>query len=96
MSSYNTTVLVCGKSYVIGYIPTTTTYFDALRERRVKVLNIKKDANFTPYQLPVGVARETQYPVSVPFYLYWNSKSDDLCVKKSWISRKRRLTSDFL
>jgi phosphate transport system substrate-binding protein len=82
MSSYNTTVMVCGKSYAIGYIPTTTTFFDTMGERGVKVLKIKKDANFPPYQLPVGVARETQYPIAVPFYLYWNTKIDNPCVKR--------------
>jgi phosphate transport system substrate-binding protein len=81
MSSYNTTVLVCGKSLAIGYIPTTTVHFDKLRERGVKILKISKDANSEPYQLSSGVARESLYPISVDFILYWNSKTESSCTK---------------
>ena len=73
MSSYSTTVTVCGKSHAIGYIPTTTVHFDKMDERGVKILKIKKDANSSPYQLAAGVARESQYPISIPFHLYWNA-----------------------
>jgi phosphate transport system substrate-binding protein len=81
MSSYHTTVMVCGKSLAIGYLPTTTIHFDKLSERGVKILKIKKDANSEPYQLASGVARESAYPISVDFVLYWNSKTENSCIK---------------
>ncbi len=81
MSSYNITVKVCAKSLAIGYIPTTTTYFHNLGERGVKLINIKQDANSAPYKLLGGVAKESSYPISVPFLMYWNSKLENQCVK---------------
>jgi phosphate transport system substrate-binding protein len=81
MSSYATTLQVCGKSFAIGYIPTTTVHFDRLGERGAKVLKIKKDANSEAYQLSAGVSRETLYPISVDFYFYWNSRQENLCTR---------------
>jgi phosphate transport system substrate-binding protein len=81
MSSYNTTVQVCGKSFAIGYIPTTTIHFDKMAERGTKIIKIKKDANSEPYQISSGVARESLYPISVDFVLYWNTKSENVCNK---------------
>lgn len=81
MSSYATTLAVCGKSFSIGYIPTTTVHFDKLGERGAKIVRIKKDANSEPYQLTVGVARESLYPISVDFCLYWNSKQESSCTR---------------
>ncbi|MBI4966142.1 MAG: substrate-binding domain-containing protein [Desulfomonile tiedjei] len=81
MSSYNTTVTVCSRSYGIGYIPTTTVFFEKLDERGVKLIKIKKDANSAPYQLAGGVSKETSYPISIPFLMYWNSRSDNSCIQ---------------
>jgi phosphate transport system substrate-binding protein len=81
MSSYGTTIQVCGKSMAIGYIPTTTIHFDKLTEKGLKIIKIKKDTNAEPYQLASGVARETLYPISVDFLLYWNSKQENSCVR---------------
>jgi phosphate transport system substrate-binding protein len=79
MSSYSNTLAVCGKAFAIGYIPTTTVHFDKLSQRGAKIIKIKKDANSEPYQLSAGVARETLYPISVNFHLYWNAKQKGLC-----------------
>ena len=81
MSSYNTTVTVCAKSPAIGYIPTTTTYFHNLGQRGVKLISFKKDAASAPYHLSGGVTKQSSYPISVPFLLYWNSKLENQCVK---------------
>lgn len=81
MNSYGTTVKVCEKSSGIGYIPTTTIYFGKLAERGLKMLKIKKDENTEPYKLTNGVARESMYPISVDFILYWNSKLENPCTK---------------
>ena len=81
MASYNTTVTVCSKSFGIGYLPTTTTYFDKLEERGVKIINIKQNANSAPFQLAGGVSREASYPISVGVHLYWNAKSENPCTK---------------
>jgi phosphate transport system substrate-binding protein len=81
MRSYNTTVSVCSKSFGIGYIPTTTTYFDKLEERGVKIIRIKQDANSKPFQLASGVSKDTSYPISIGVYFYWNAKVDNPCTK---------------
>lgn len=82
MSSYNTTVSVCSKAYAIGYIPTTTTYFSQIGERGVKIIQVKKDVNSPPYQLSGGLlAKDSEYPVSVGFLMYWNASADDQCTK---------------
>jgi phosphate transport system substrate-binding protein len=81
VSSYSMALNVCGKSFAIGYIPTTTAFFDKIEERGVKVLNLKKQEGSMPYQLASGVTRETLYPISVAALLYWNSKSDNPCIK---------------
>jgi phosphate transport system substrate-binding protein len=79
MSSFRTTLLVCGKSFAIGYMPTTTIHFDKLAERGVKIIRLKKDANSKPYQLSSGVARDSQFPISVDFNLVWDSKQAGTC-----------------
>ncbi len=81
MSSYGTTLQVCGKSFAIGYIPTTTVHFDKLSERGAKIIKIKEDANSEPFQLSSGVARDSSYPISVDFVLYWNSNLENPCAK---------------
>ncbi len=81
MSSFRTTLQVCGKSFAIGYVPTTTVHFDKLAETGVKIIRIKKDANSEPYQLTSGVAKDSSYPISVDFVLYWNTKRENSCIK---------------
>jgi phosphate transport system substrate-binding protein len=80
MSSYNTTLMVCGKSFAIGYIPTATSYFDRIGERGVKIINLKKQPDSAPYPLSSGVTKDTLYPISVAFFLYWNAKSENPCI----------------
>jgi phosphate transport system substrate-binding protein len=80
MSSYHTTVQVCGKALGIGYIPTTTMYFDNLSERGVKIIKIKKDINAKPYEVARGVASQTMYPISIDFVLAWNAKLANPCI----------------
>lgn len=81
VSSYNMALQVCGKSFAIGYIPTSTSFFDKIEDLGVKVLDLKKQADSAPYPLASGVTRETLYPISVSFILYWNSTSDNPCIK---------------
>jgi phosphate transport system substrate-binding protein len=81
VSSYNMALMVCGKSFAIGYIPTSTAFFDKIEDQGVKVLDLKKQADSAPYPLASGVTRETLYPISVAFILYWDSKSDNPCIK---------------
>jgi len=81
VSSYNMALMVCGKSFAIGYIPTSTAFFDKIEDQGVKVLDLKKQADSAPYPLASGVTRETLYPISVAFILYWNPKSDNPCIK---------------
>jgi phosphate transport system substrate-binding protein len=82
MTSYNTTVMVCAKSYAIGYVPTISHFFDRMKERGVKIINIKEDGNSPLYQMPTGVTMETRYPISLSLFLYWNSRNYDPCVSE--------------
>ncbi len=81
VSSYNMALQVCGKSFAIGYMPTSTSFFDKIEERGVKILSLRKQADSAPYPLASGVTRETLYPISVAFTLYWNSQSNNPCIK---------------
>jgi phosphate transport system substrate-binding protein len=82
MSSYHMTLRVCGKSFGIGYIPTATSFFDKIGDYGVKIVNLKKDENSAPYPLTSGVTKETMYPISLSFFLYWNTKSENPCIKE--------------
>ena len=82
MSTYNMTLTVCGKSFAIGYIPTSTTFFDKIGEGGVKILSLKKDENSAAYPLSGGVTKETMYPISTSFYYYWNQKLNNPCVQQ--------------
>lgn len=82
MSSYGTTVSVCSKSYGIGYIPTTTTFFSKMGERGVKILQIRKDESSPPYRLSAGILpKDSEYPISVSFLMYWNASAQNPCAK---------------
>ena len=81
MSSNHMTLRVCGKSLGIGYIPTATSFFDKIGDYGVKIVNLKKDENSAPYPLASGVTKETMYPISLGFFLYWNTKSENQCIK---------------
>jgi phosphate transport system substrate-binding protein len=81
MNTFRTMLQVCAKSFAIGYVPTTAIRFDKLQEIGVKVIRVKRDANSEPYQLTSGVAKESSYPISVDFFLYWNSRSENPCIK---------------
>ena len=82
MSLYHMTLRVCGKSFGIGYIPTATSFFDKIEDYGVKIVNLKKDEHSAPYPLASGVTKETMYPISLSFFLYWNTKSENPCVKE--------------
>ncbi len=80
MSSYGTTVKVCGKSWAIGYIPTSTAYFKHFEKEGIKILGIKKTDDGPPMKPTYGAAKQTDYPVKTMFFYYWNAKSDDKCL----------------
>ncbi len=82
MSTYNMTLTVCGKSMAIGYIPTSTTFFDKIGEGGVKILSLKKDEHSAPYPLSGGVTKETLYPISTSFHYYWNRNANNPCVQQ--------------
>ncbi len=82
MSNYNMTLRVCGKSFAIGYIPTSTTFFDKMGEGGVKMVSLKKDEHSVPYPMSGGVTKESLYPISTRFLYYWNRKADNPCVEE--------------
>ncbi|MFC1833916.1 substrate-binding domain-containing protein [Thermodesulfobacteriota bacterium] len=75
MPRYSTTMTVCSKSNAIGYVPASSGSFYKGKES-VDVIGIKADADSKAVFPKYGVAKTSDYPVTIPFYFYWNSKSD--------------------
>ncbi len=80
MTSWQTMFKVCSKSLAIGYMPTTTVYFSDMEKEGVKIIKLKKDEKSPPIALEGSIAKETDYPVALPFYLYWDSNRQNSCL----------------
>ena len=80
MSLYKDTVTACRKSMAIGYIPTTSVFFKRMDTEQLKAIRVKNDATSHPVFPSEGVVAETTYPITIPFYLYWNTKTASDCV----------------
>lgn len=80
MSLYKDTVTACRKSPAIGYIPTTSVFFRDLKGHGVKAIAVKKDANSRAIFPTEGVVKQTDYPITIPVYLVWNSKATEECI----------------
>jgi methyl-accepting chemotaxis protein/ABC-type phosphate transport system substrate-binding protein len=79
MESFATTVTVCeGNPGAIGYIPTSTAYFRDMRSKGVRALAIKAHEGSQALTPRDGVVKTTQYPITVPYYLFWNEQSPKL------------------
>lgn len=80
MESFATTVTVCeGNIGAIGYIPTSTAYFRDMRSKGVRALGIKADDGSRRVLMPHdGVVKTTQYPIVIPYYLFWDGRSPNL------------------
>jgi phosphate transport system substrate-binding protein len=80
VSSYRLTMIVCSRAtdgLPLGYIPTSSAYFTGLRKLGVKLVMLKKDEN-SPAVAPTKEALLTdEYPIKLPFYLYWKAKSSN-------------------
>jgi methyl-accepting chemotaxis protein/ABC-type phosphate transport system substrate-binding protein len=77
LRNFGSTVTFCeNNSGAIGYIPTSTAYFRDAKNRHIKVLAISADETgqgaVSPQQ---GVSKDTPYPVTIPYYMFWDGKS---------------------
>ena len=79
MGSYGTTLLVAEKSMSIGYVPTASGYYTRM-STGVKEIRIRLDESPQPVRAPVGLVRETSFPISIPLILIWNEKTLDPCM----------------
>ena len=79
MRTYKTTVAVCAKSMAIGYIPASSGYFDPKKNTAIKVIPLKTTPDSPAMKPDLGVAKQTNYPVTIPFYLYWDAKIPSQC-----------------
>jgi phosphate transport system substrate-binding protein len=79
MGSYGTTLLVAEKSMTIGYVPTASGYYTRM-SNGVKELRIRLDESPQPVSAPVGLVRDTSFPISIPLVLIWNEKSLAPCM----------------
>ena len=81
MPTYRDTVNTCSQSSAIGYLPVTSVYFHRMAERGVNVIPVKADDS-PPLLYPTKeLVSSTDYPITVPFYLYWNVKEESSCVR---------------
>jgi phosphate transport system substrate-binding protein len=80
VSSYRVTMLVCSRAtdgLAIGYIPTSSAYFTGLKNLGIKLVMLRKDEN-SPAVAPTKEALLAgEYPIKLPFYLYWRTKSSN-------------------
>jgi phosphate transport system substrate-binding protein len=82
MTSWQSMVKVCSRSLAVGYMPTTSFYFANMNKEGIKIIALRKDAKSPVTQLQAGIARDLDYPASVPFYLYRNEKNQNPCLMK--------------
>lgn len=95
MRTYKTTMQVCGKSMAIGYIPVSSGYFGQRKRVGVKVIAVKPTPD-SPALIPnQGVAKHTDYPVTIPFYLYWDSNNPSQCLAQFAEYAQQRKTTVF-
>jgi len=80
MQSYRTTLVVVGKSMAIGYIPTASPYYLKMAEEGVKEIKIRVDGSNEAINAPVGIVKDTTFPISIPLVLIWNEKSSSACI----------------
>lgn len=81
---YSDMLKICSRSMGVGYIPATTSYFTGMGSHGVKRILVKRDPKSAPLYPAEGVVKNTDYPITIPFYLYWNAKA------------KRPLVTDFV
>ena len=79
MGSYGTTLLVAEKSMSIGYVPTASGYYTRM-STGVKEIRIRLDESPQAVSAPVGLVRDTSFPISIPLILIWNEKTLDPCM----------------
>jgi phosphate transport system substrate-binding protein len=95
MQSYKTTVTVAAHPQAIGYLPTSSAYYTGMNAAGVKEVKIKATESAPALSAPVGVVRETAFPIKVPLVLIWNKQANHPCVSGfvELIENKLRETS---
>ncbi len=79
MGSYGTTLLVAEKSMSIGYVPTASGYYTRM-SNGVKEIKIRLEGATQADRAPVGLVKDTAFPISIPLVLIWNGKALDSCM----------------
>jgi phosphate transport system substrate-binding protein len=79
MASYGTTLLVAEKSMSIGYVPTASGYYTRM-SKGVKEIRLRLDESPQPVSAPVGLVKDTSFPISIPLVLIWSEKALDPCM----------------
>lgn len=72
----------CSKPGAIGYFPTALPLFGELEERGIKVLAVRLAPDSEAIIPASGVVKETAYPITMPFYFYYDAKDENPCVSK--------------
>jgi len=80
MQSYKTTITVAAHAQAIGYLPTGSAYFAGMNAAGVKEIKIKATENSPAISAPIGVVRETTFPIKVPLVFIWNKQASHPCV----------------
>jgi hypothetical protein len=64
----------------IGYMPTSSNYYDELDQHGVKVIKIRRDGDSPALSPPMSPFKKSDYPIFIPFYLVWDRNSSNKCV----------------
>ncbi len=93
MDTYRKTMLYASEKSAIGYVPVSSIYFH--RSKKVKILGLKPDANSPPvFPDRTAVVEETMYPVTLPFYYYWNKRSPKITVVEGFAQHSPSIDLD--
>ena len=72
----------CSKPGAIGYFPTASPFFGDLKKRGIKVVAVRLAPDSEAIIPAAGVVKETAYPITMPFYFYYDAKDENPCVSK--------------
>lgn len=77
MQSYGTTAKVCANRMAIGYMPVSSGYYKKLKDMGAKTIGIKMSEDTAPLYPAMGAITTTEYPVTIPFYFYWDGSIEN-------------------
>jgi len=75
VKSFREMVTACRSTNAIGYVPTSSIYYS--HRDYFKEIKVKKTVDS-----PALDAKQADFPIPLPFYLFWNPKAADRCTSE--------------